>query len=69
MILTITIDTDHPDAWENLRADLEMLVGEGDVHGPYANAVQMTEAVLEGMAPRRTFTAERDPSELDPVTA
>jgi len=66
MYITITIDTDHPEAWENIRADLEMLVEDRDEDGTaYANAVRMTEAVYEGVAPRRTFTAERDPAELD----
>jgi len=66
MFITITIDTDHPEAWENIRADLEMLVEDRDEDGiAYANTVRMTESVHEGMAPQRTFTAERDPAELD----
>ena len=66
MFITITIDTDHPESWEHLRADLESLVEYRDEDGiAYANAVRMTEAAYEGMSPRRTFTAERDPAELD----
>ena len=42
MFITITIDTDHPEAWENIRADLEMLVEDRDEDGTaYANAVRM----------------------------
>lgn len=66
MFITIIIDTDHPEAWDNLRADLEALVEHRDEDGRrYAAEVRMTEAVFEGMAPRREFSAECDPSELD----
>jgi hypothetical protein len=66
MFITITIDTDHPEAWDNLRADLESLVEDRDEDGTaYANGVYMSETAHLGGARLRTFTAERDPAEPD----
>ena len=55
MILTITLDTDRPDAFDEIRADLEGVLATGN-----ATTARLTEAVHEGMAPRREWTGEGD---------
>ena len=61
MRITIDIETDHPDAYDHLRADLAGLVtGLADDGKPGATWVRIREAVFEGMATRREWIGERD---------
>lgn len=72
MRITIDIDTDHPDAYDHLRMDLEGLLSHSDEHGPAATWVQIRESVYEGTAARREWIGEgagaedTDPETCDP---
>lgn len=51
MLITITMDTDHPEAFDTLKADLEGMLRAGED----INSVRITESVYEGTSPRREW--------------
>jgi hypothetical protein len=60
MRITIDIDTDRPEAFDTLRADLAGLLGHTDEHGPAATWVQIRETEYEGTAVRREWIGESE---------
>jgi hypothetical protein len=65
MRIRIDIDTDRPETYDELVADLENLIASHDEHGPRATWVQISESVYEGMAPRRGWIGESDDDGCD----
>lgn len=62
MFITVTLDTDNPDAYDQVRGWLEANPSGADHTGRLHPAeVRVTEAVYEGTASRREWSSEYDP--------